>query len=153
MKKVALVLGALLLASPLTARATVFGDGDGGAGAPPGWDKLSPEVRAKIEQVDEARLQAIGDKVEKGETLTDDEREIADAFQTLAIAAFDHPEEIAPLIQWGIEAKLPYVNGIPSLPGKDTMADEDASGFLAHLVSYQHPDHDTETWPPEARDE
>lgn len=28
---------------------------------------------------------------------------------TLAIAAFDHPEEISPTIQWGTEAKLPYV--------------------------------------------
>ena len=41
----------------------------------------------------------------------------------LAIAAFDHPEEIAPTVQWGIEAKLPYVDGIPDLPGAETMAD------------------------------
>ncbi|TKT81485.1 GFA family protein [Aquamicrobium sp. LC103] len=69
----------------------------------------------------------------------------------LAIGAFDHPEEIAPAIQWGIEAKLPYVDGIPSLPGEDTMADQDAASFLSTLVSHQHPDHDTETWPPEER--
>jgi len=69
----------------------------------------------------------------------------------LAIAAFDHPEEIAPTIQWGIEAKLPYVDAISDLPGEDTMADQDASSFLATLVSYQHPDHDTEQWPPEDR--
>jgi hypothetical protein len=67
----------------------------------------------------------------------------------LAIGAFDEPEEIAPMIQWGIEAKLPYVDAIPSLPGEETMADQDAASFLAHLVSYQHPDHDTEEWPPE----
>jgi hypothetical protein len=65
----------------------------------------------------------------------------------LAIGAFDEPEEIAPVIQWGIEAKLPYVDGIPGLPGEDTMADQNAVSFLATLVSYQHPDHDTETWP------
>jgi hypothetical protein len=34
------------------------------------------------------------------------------------------------------------------LPGEGTMADEAAAGFLADLVSYQHPDHDTEQWPP-----
>jgi hypothetical protein len=67
----------------------------------------------------------------------------------LAIAAFDHPESITPRIQWGIEAKLPYVDDIASLPGEDTMADQEAASFLHHLVSYQHPDHDTETWPPE----
>ncbi|MCV9997615.1 GFA family protein [Pararhizobium sp. YC-54] len=66
----------------------------------------------------------------------------------LAIAAFDKPEGIVPTIQWGIEAKLPYVDDIPDLPGEDTMADQDAASFLAHLVSYQHPDHDTEAWPP-----
>ena len=66
----------------------------------------------------------------------------------LTIAAFDRPEGIVPVIQWGIEAKLPYADHIPQLPGEDTMADQDAASFLADLVSYQHPDHDTETWPP-----
>jgi hypothetical protein len=66
----------------------------------------------------------------------------------LAIGAFDEPEEIAPVIQWGIEAKLPYVDDIPALPGEDTMADPKAVAFLSRLVSYQHPDHDTEEWPP-----
>ncbi len=69
----------------------------------------------------------------------------------LTIAAFDRPEGIVPTIQWGIEAKLPYVDQIPQLPGEDTMADQDAVSFLAHLVSYQHPDHDTAEWPPEER--
>lgn len=67
----------------------------------------------------------------------------------LAIGAFDHPEEVAPVIQFGIEAKLPYVDGLPSLPARDTASDADAAPFLAFLVSRQHPDHDTETWPPE----
>lgn len=69
----------------------------------------------------------------------------------LTIAAFDRPEGIVPTIQWGIEAKLPYADQIPQLPGEDTMADQDAASFLAHLVSYQHPDHDTAEWPPEER--
>ncbi len=69
----------------------------------------------------------------------------------LAIAAFDHPEEIPPAIQWGTEAKLPYVDAIQKLPGEETMADQEAASFLARLVSYQHPDHDTETWPQEDR--
>jgi hypothetical protein len=69
----------------------------------------------------------------------------------LAIAAFDKPEEIAPTIQWGTEAKLPYVDGIPALPGEETMADITSAPFLADLVSYQHPDHDTDRWPAEDR--
>ena len=65
----------------------------------------------------------------------------------LAIGAFDEAESIRPTIQWGTEGKLPYVDEIPSLPGEDTMADLDSAPFLATLVSYQHPDYDTETWP------
>ena len=66
---------------------------------------------------------------------------------------FDDPTGIAPVIQWGTEAKLPYVDGIAGLPGEDTMADIADAPFLADLVSYQHPDHDTEEWPPAARPE
>jgi hypothetical protein len=70
---------------------------------------------------------------------------------SLTIASFDHPEEIAPLMQWGTEAKLPYVDGIPALPGQATMEDISSAPYLAELVSYQHPDHDTGNWPPENR--
>ena len=67
----------------------------------------------------------------------------------VAIGAFDVPAEIAPRIQWGVEAKLPYVDAIPGLPQETTTADQQAEGFLATLVSYQHPDHDTDNWPPQ----
>ena len=66
----------------------------------------------------------------------------------LAIGAFDRPQDIAPKIQWGIEAKLPYVDHIHELPQQHTSADADAAPFLTGLVSYQHPDHDTDEWPP-----
>jgi hypothetical protein len=66
----------------------------------------------------------------------------------LAIGAFDNPQAIAPGVQWGVEGKLPYVDRVHELPQQHTQADLDAAPFLADLVSYQHPDHDTETWPP-----
>ncbi len=66
----------------------------------------------------------------------------------IAIGAFDHPQDIAPKIQWGVEAKLPYVDHIPELPKEVTLSDPDAASFLATLVSFQHPDHDTDAWPP-----
>jgi len=66
----------------------------------------------------------------------------------LSIAAFDDPSGIVPTIQWGTEGKLPYVDGIPNLPGEHTMADIKSAPFLADLVSHQHPDHDTAEWPP-----
>ena len=34
-------------------------------------------------------------------------------------------------------------------PARTRWPTSDAAGFLATLVSYQHPDHDTDNWPPE----
>ena len=69
----------------------------------------------------------------------------------LSIGSFDHPEEVAPVVQWGVEAKLPYVDSIPSLPGHRTQEDIAEAPYLAEVHSFQHPDHDTESWPPEDR--
>jgi len=66
----------------------------------------------------------------------------------LAIGAFDEPASVWPTIQWGVEAKLPYVDDIPNLPGRTTDEDLAAAPFLADLVSFQHPDYDTDEWPP-----
>lgn len=66
----------------------------------------------------------------------------------LAIGAFDHPQSIVPVTQFGTEGKLPFVDGVPSLPGHHTLDDMEAAPFLKDIVSYQHPDHDTEVWPP-----
>ena len=66
----------------------------------------------------------------------------------LAIGAFDDPSSLAPQVQWGVEAKLPFVDDIPTLPQRDTLSDDNAGPFLKTLVSYQHPDRDTDVWPP-----
>ncbi len=67
----------------------------------------------------------------------------------LAIGAFDAPEDLAPTIAWGVESKLPYVDDVARLPQKHTMGDLASASFLADLKSFQHPDFDTESWPPE----
>ena len=69
----------------------------------------------------------------------------------LAIGAFDKPEEVAPTVQFGVEARLPYVDGLAQLAERRTEDDIAEAPFLADLVSRQHPDHDTDTWPPEGR--
>lgn len=72
----------------------------------------------------------------------------------LAIGAFDTPEEIAPVIQYGVEAKLPYSDTMHSIAARTTEQDEETLAFLASVVSHQHPDHDTQEWPagPSAKD-
>ncbi|PYE88495.1 GFA family protein [Phyllobacterium leguminum] len=66
----------------------------------------------------------------------------------LAIGAFDHPEKIEMTVQWGVENKLPYTDTLSLLPGHTSMEDTQSAEFLSTLISYQHPDHDTDHWPP-----
>jgi len=65
----------------------------------------------------------------------------------VAAGAFDDPAALPPRIQYGLEGKLPFVDGLHRLSAIRTDADLDAAPFLAQVVSYQHPDHDTERWP------
>ena len=65
----------------------------------------------------------------------------------LSVIAFDDPARFAPVIAYGVEGKQPWADSIPQLPEHHTMDDAEAAPFLATLVSYQHPDHDTEIWP------
>jgi hypothetical protein len=66
----------------------------------------------------------------------------------LAIAAFDDPSMIVPEIAFGTERKLAYVDEIAQLRGRTTAEDEAANPFLKTIVSFQHPDHDTDDWRP-----
>lgn len=93
MNKPALVLGALLLGAPAPALATVFADGNSAAqptdAPPPGWDSLDPEVQTKLAAMDQAALQALGAKIDRGEQLSPEEQQIADALIRLTVAEFD----------------------------------------------------------------
>src|SRR6218665_1163852 len=65
----------------------------------------------------------------------------------IAIGAFDDPTLAAPVIQVNPADKLPFFDTLAALPVRT----EYAPGwleFMAGLTSRQHPDHDTQTWPP-----
>lgn len=64
----------------------------------------------------------------------------------LAIGAFDDPAQIIPTVQYGVEGKVPYADTIPALPNRHSIDDIIAAPFLDQLISYQHPDHDTDAW-------
>lgn len=66
----------------------------------------------------------------------------------IAIGAFDRPDEIVPSLQIGLDAKLPYADALADLPHRPAAEAEKMQAFYASVVSNQHPDHDTETWPP-----
>ena len=67
----------------------------------------------------------------------------------LAIGAFDEPDEIAPAVQLGIDRRLPYIATLASLPERALSVADEGADYLG-VISYQHPDHDTEAWPPRA---
>jgi hypothetical protein len=71
----------------------------------------------------------------------------------LAIGAFDEPGRLPPVVQFGIEAKIGFVDHLHELPGRDTMDDVDVATYLTTIENYQHPDHDTDRWTPRDADE
>jgi hypothetical protein len=67
----------------------------------------------------------------------------------VAICAFDQPAAIPPVVQLAHEDRLPWADGLPALPQRPASEAEKAAAYYASIVSYQHPDHDTERWPPD----
>ena len=65
----------------------------------------------------------------------------------IAIGSLDNPEAAPPSEQVGIESKLSWFDGLPSLPAHSTAEDRTPQD-LAKLTTRQHPDHDTASWPP-----
>jgi len=66
----------------------------------------------------------------------------------LAIGAFDNPTPIRPVVQMAVEAAVPWVGEIAGLPMKSPKEEAEMQAYYASIVSYQHPDRDTDAWPP-----
>lgn len=67
----------------------------------------------------------------------------------IAIGTLDNPNAAGPFTaQVGFESKVAWFDTLHLLPQKST-ANDRTPADLAKLVSRQHPDHDTETWPPQ----
>ncbi|MEZ5667958.1 MAG: GFA family protein [Alphaproteobacteria bacterium] len=62
----------------------------------------------------------------------------------VTVGSMDRPERVAPTEQHGVEAMLAWAATLPGLPAR---VSADAPG----LASRQHPDRDTESWPPAAK--
>jgi hypothetical protein len=62
----------------------------------------------------------------------------------LAIGAFDDPAAVRPVIQMDFPSKMPWFADLAGLPVRP----DGQAPWQAEVVSYQHPDHDTQVWPP-----
>ena len=47
-----------------------------------------------------------------------------------------------------VETRLPWVDTIAQLPTRTAQEEALVAAHYTGIVSRQHPDHDTETWPP-----
>jgi hypothetical protein len=66
----------------------------------------------------------------------------------IAIAAFDRAGDIAPTIQLDREARLRWVDSLPTLPVPTPDEQARQAARYAGIRRRQHPDHDTDTWEP-----
>lgn len=67
----------------------------------------------------------------------------------VAICAFDDPSVAPPIVQLAPEFRVPWADSLPDLPERPESEANKAAAYYASIVSYQHPDHDTDHWPPE----
>jgi hypothetical protein len=70
----------------------------------------------------------------------------------IAIATLDDPASAAPVIQVGVDRRLPWSRDLPGLPTRSATEAAKVAPFYEGIVSYQHPDHDTTEWPPPPAD-
>lgn len=69
----------------------------------------------------------------------------------MAIGTLDNPGLAAPVAQINTAHRLTYFNELCSLPVEDEEETAENREWNARLTSFQHPDHDTEAWPPETK--
>ncbi|MEZ5810970.1 MAG: GFA family protein [Rhizobiaceae bacterium] len=74
-------------------------------------------------------------------------------YQHVTLGSLDDPAALAPARQYGIEAKLPWFGELDRLPGAATEDDKNQAALVADIATtnHQHPDHDTDQWPPEQK--
>lgn len=65
----------------------------------------------------------------------------------VTIAAFDEAAKIEPVVQMALDAQYPWLWRLDAIAVRGPDADPEYAQYLANVVSYQHPDHDTPTWP------
>ncbi len=70
----------------------------------------------------------------------------------IVLGSLDDPTAVVPAVQYGTESKMPWFATLETLPGEETEASEDQDGVPLSVIratNRQHPDHDTQTWPPQ----
>ena len=64
------------------------------------------------------------------------------------VGSFDKPADVPPVVQYGIESRVPWFAHLHELPGNQPTYSDDPNGYLPRIKASnrQHPDHDTCGW-------
>lgn len=66
----------------------------------------------------------------------------------IAVAAFDRPSDITPVIQLARAARLSWFDTLHALPEPAPEEEQRIAEKYAAIISLQHPDHETDDWKP-----
>lgn len=66
----------------------------------------------------------------------------------VTIATLDNPQEAPPTIQVNHNDRLPFTEMLATLPIRQENENSEDETWNQRVISYQHPDRDTEEWPP-----
>ena len=77
-------------------------------------------------------------------------RYVTDDYIDINIATLDDASAVTPLRQIGNESRLPYVDSLHALPGRETTTETSHPQLAKQIAAsnHQHPDHDTDHWTP-----
>jgi hypothetical protein len=67
----------------------------------------------------------------------------------LTIGAFDQPSRLQPQRQIMTSGRIVWVDHLADVPARSPEEDAASAARYPPVVSHQHPDHDTEVWPPD----
>ena len=104
------------------------------------WTRGKPDMFASSADVERGFCGACGTPLTYAHLKSD--------YINFALGSLDRPEAVRPEVQIGIESRVAWAADIAALR-EQTTEDILSPDRLARAKSFQHPDHDTEIWPPE----
>ncbi|MGD9740001.1 MAG: GFA family protein [Bauldia sp.] len=67
-------------------------------------------------------------------------------YVAVSIGSLDDPAAVKPIVQYGVESRVPFHDELPGLPA-EAYGGDDARLENIRRTNHQHPDHDTDRWP------
>ena len=70
----------------------------------------------------------------------------------VALGSLDDPARLKPIVQYGVESRMPWFSELATLPATESGKNEGDDPEICENIrrsNRQHPDHDTATWPPQ----